>query len=181
MVPLDRRQLDPFRPRADTGHFRTRPASGSARQPRPGEQRQLAKTETLETNVIPGQLSGNFAVWSVCRDRRDGALCDTYLYDVANATTTKLPLGGARSQFSASVTAAGVVYLVRSNGGCGDAARLVRYERGADAETLMHFPRGTESFRSSAFERDTGETEIYFERSRCSSGRGDVVRVIDKR
>jgi hypothetical protein len=144
-----------------------------------GEQRQLAKTETLETEVIPGQLSGDFAVWSVCRARRDATLCDTFLHDVASATTTKLPLGTARSQFAASVTAAGVVYLVRSNGRCGDAAYLVRHSPGAVDETLMRFPRGTESFRSYAFERDTGETEVYFERSRCSSGRSDVVRVID--
>jgi hypothetical protein len=146
-----------------------------------GERRQLAKTETLETEVFPGQLSGNFAVWSVCRLRRGVPLCDTFLYDIANKTTTKLPLGAARSQFAASVTAAGVVYLVRSNGRCGGAAHLVRLERGAVAETLMRFPPGTESFRSYAFEGDTGETEVYFEMSRCSSGRGDVVRVIDTR
>lgn len=146
-----------------------------------GERRQLAKTETLETEVFPGQLSGNFAVWSVCRARHSMSFCETFLYDIANATTTMLPLGDARSQFAASVTAAGVAYLVRSNGTCGGAAHLVRYERGAVAETLMRFPPGTESFRSYAFGRDTGETEVYFERSRCSSGRGDVVRVIDGR
>jgi hypothetical protein len=146
-----------------------------------GERRQLAKTETLEPEVIPGQLSGTFAVWSVCRARRDATLCDTFLYDVASGTTTMLPLGAARSQFAASVTAAGVVYLVRSNGRCGDAAHLVRYEAGAAEETLMRFPPGTESFRTYAFERDSGETEVYFERSRCSSGRSDVVRVVDTR
>ena len=62
-----------------------------------GERRQLAKTETLETEVFPGQLSGNFAVWSVCRARHSMSFCETFLYDIANATTTMLPLGDART------------------------------------------------------------------------------------
>jgi hypothetical protein len=143
-----------------------------------GEQRQLAKTQALEIEVFPGQLSGNFAVWSVCRSRRSVAYCETFLYNVMNATTTKLPSDGAKSQFAASVTATGVVYLVRSTGDCGKAARLVRLEPGGASETLMRFPRGTDSFRTYAFERDTGETEVYLDRYRCSSGRGDVVRVV---
>lgn len=145
-----------------------------------GERRELAKTDTLDTEVYPGQVSGNYAVWSVCRLRHGRVLCDTFLHDIENRDTRKLPSGGAPAQFAASVTSSGTVYAARGGGRCGVATRLVRLDPGASAVVILRFPRGTEPTRTSAYARDTGETEIVFDRGACSSQRSDVFRVIDQ-
>lgn len=144
-----------------------------------GERRELAKTDSLDVEVYPGQVSGNYAVWSVCRDRSARTLCDTFRHDIENRDTRKLPSGGAPQQFAASVTSSGAVYAARGGIRCGAATRLVRLDPGVSAKVILRFPRGTEPMRTSAYQRDTGETEIGFDRSDCSARRSDTFRVID--
>jgi len=145
-----------------------------------GERRQLAKTDTLDVQVYPGQVSGNYAVWSVCREQPGRHFCETFLHDIQSGETSKLPSGGAPAQFAASVTTSGVVYANRSSSRCGVATRLVRLDHGEPVKVIIRFPRGTEPMRTAAYQRDTGETEIGFDRRACSAQRSDTFRVIDQ-
>ena len=146
-----------------------------------GERRELAKTDSLDINVYPGQVSGNYAVWSVCRELPTRHRCDTILHDIQSRDTRKLPSGGAPAQFAASVTSGGTVYAVRGGNRCGVATRLVRLDSGGSASVVLAFPPGTEPMRTSAYDRDTDEAEIVFDRRDCSARRSDTFRVIDQR
>lgn len=144
------------------------------------ERRELAKTDALDVEVYPGQVAGNYAVWSVCREQPARHRCDTFLHDIQNGDTRKLPSAGAPAQFAASVTSSGTVYAVRGGSRCGAATRLVRLDPHKSAKVIFRFPPGTEPMRTSAYQRDTGETEIGFDQRDCSVRRSDTFRVIEQ-
>jgi hypothetical protein len=145
-----------------------------------GERRELAKTDSLDVEVYPGQVAGNYAVWSVCREQPARHRCDTFVHDIQNGDTRKLASGGAPAQFAASVTSSGTVYAVRGGSRCGAATRLVRFDRDESAKVIFRFPRRTEPMRTSAYQRETGETEIGFDQRDCSARRSDTFRVIEQ-
>ena len=68
----------------------------------------LATENTQTTFVSPGQVNGNWAVWSECFSDH----CSVYLRDIAGKVTTKLAntLPPARDEYAPSVSTDGTVY-----------------------------------------------------------------------
>ena len=69
----------------------------------------LATENTQTTFVSPGQVNGNWAVWSECFSDH----CSVYLRDIAGKVTTKLAntLPPARDEYAPSVSTDGTVYV----------------------------------------------------------------------
>ena len=64
------------------------------------------------TDVVPGQVNGDYATWSSYNSRtRTG---NVFLYQISTATKTKLPAPTGKVQYFSSVTPAGTVFYVRS-------------------------------------------------------------------
>jgi hypothetical protein len=122
-----------------------------------------------------GQVNGNYAVWFRCASG-----CDVFRYDITNGTKVKIPNPGDHWQHGPSVAEDGTVYLIRSGLRCGAAVRLVRYPLGGPATVITALPSGRDSYHTYA-DDDRGDTSasVYFERYRCSSGRWDVLKVVD--
>jgi hypothetical protein len=72
-----------------------------------------------EAVLEPGQVNGNYAVWTKCVSQSE---CIVFRYSLAEGTKTGLEAPRGRLHYGASVTAAGTVYLGRSGRGCGIAS-----------------------------------------------------------
>jgi hypothetical protein len=142
--------------------------------------------ETIHLNneqLYPGQVNGNFVVWTYC-----GLECDVRKWeipadptqgDVVPETLQK----AATHQYAAAVTSTGVVYLVRSGDGCGVTLRVVRFGPTDPAEgtVIASIPAGKDVGGDGGYvrERADGSVEFFFDRVDCSSGRWDIYKVVD--
>jgi hypothetical protein len=78
-----------------------------------GERRLLRRMKGRQAFIGPGQVSGNYAVWSVRRRR-----CDVIRYDIAARIDTQIENPGSY-QRAPSVTPGGTVYFSRGGNRCG--------------------------------------------------------------
>ena len=109
------------------------PTAHSCTTPPPERPSCSRPSRTGQFVVFPGQVSGNWAVWDVCR-----RVCNVYRRDIGAGTTTRIPntLRG-RYQYRPSVTADGTVYFVHSGQACGQNVRLVRQPLGGPQEVVL--------------------------------------------
>ena len=124
--------------------------------------------------AAPGQVSGNFAVWTSC----PANVCNVYRYDIAHRTTLALPDPEhyRHWQFGPSVTRDGTVYFGRALLGCSRVS-LMRYRNGR-VTTLLRLPEGFAFQYSYAFDRGGRRADVYFDRVGCErSARSDVYRI----
>ena len=125
----------------------------------------------------PGQINGNFAVWTLCASRT----CHVFRYDIAAHTTTQLPAPtGSLNKYSASVSSTGTVYYVHGGAMCGSSVKLVRYPIGGPDTVLVSFAGGVDV--SGTYVDDTSGTPVvYYSRSSCGNGgnHGDIYKVTD--
>ena len=130
-------------------------------------------------NVVPGQVNGNYAVWTTC-DQNPSGPCNVYRYDIAAKTTTLIPntFSGGAFQYSPSVSRTGTVYFIHSGHGCGASAALARQQLGGSDTVLVGFRNGVDV--SSTYVDDTGATPtVYYSQSSCANGgrHGDVFTI----
>ncbi len=131
-----------------------------------GETIVLATDTSGEIAIHPGQVSGNWAVWAVCR-----RVCNVYRYDIGAGTRTRIPnsLRG-RFQYAPSVTADGTVYFVHSGAACGQNVRLVREPLGGGPHVLVSFKPGHDVLtRTQATPDASSGTDLYYDKLRCTS------------
>jgi len=139
-----------------------------------GNERRLDNTR--RTFKSPGQVSGNYAVWTRCNPNFTG--CEAFLHDIGANTTTRIP-NPTNFQGGASVASDGTVYMTRAPGFC-RSVKLFRYPLGGPATLLVRFGRGRDSFNSQVFSDSDGDRHVVYERRVCSNpAASDIYKVID--
>lgn len=124
--------------------------------------------------AAPGQVNGNWAVWTRCPDNK----CRVARYDIARSYTTYVPnRHGDADHFGASVTRSGVVYFGADRGWC-ENTRLMKWG-GAMPTAVARLPRGT-AFQYS-FASDAGRArDVYYDRVACRrDALSDIYRIRD--
>lgn len=145
-----------------------------------GEQRVLDTLRNKRASLEPGQVNGNYAVWTRC-----GSVdCDVFRYEIAARTKTPMPRTG-QVLYGPSVTASGTTYYDRGNRGCGAGTELVKTTVDGATVVLYSFPGGQDVGATYAVVipiRPPGRfttTRIYFERVTCSGSRYDIFSLDD--
>ena len=110
-----------------------------------------------DTFLEPGQVNGDYAVWSRCTR---GSKCDVILYNIADGVKTRIPNPGA-FQYAPSVSPDGTVTFARSASGCGKRVRLLSSPLDGPATVLWQIPSGG----------DVGTTRVYVN----AKGRRDAL------
>jgi hypothetical protein len=146
-----------------------------------GEVRQLASLTAAHQYVYPGQVNGNYAVWTRCPP--SPATCDVYRYDIALKTKTLMPRSG-QNLFGASVTAAGTAYYGREGFGCGAGVELAKTTLAGSTFVVYTFPGGADMGATYAVTMvpqpgDAELTRVYFERITCRGSRYDAYSIDD--
>jgi hypothetical protein len=133
-----------------------------------------------DAQLEPGQVNGNFAVWTKCVSRTE---CIVFRYGLAQGTKTGFEAPRGKLHYGASVTAAGTVYLARSGRSCGNRVELWRYPLDGPPSLLLRFRRGQDFRFSYAVtlpqQRETAVTEVYYDRVRCARKSWDIYKVVD--
>jgi Divergent InlB B-repeat domain len=139
-----------------------------------GERRVLDRTKGGNAFIGPGQVAGNYAVWSTCDLR-----CNVFRYDIATATKETIPNPGA-FQRAPSVSRAGTVYFSRGGKGCGASVALVRAPLGGPEEVLIQLQNVLDIRDTYAYTKANGSVEVYYERNGCGKpASADVYMVED--
>lgn len=139
-----------------------------------GERRLLDKTKGSTRFIGPGQVQGNYAVWSTCRPR-----CNVFRYNIAANTKQKIDNPGF-FQRAPSVTRGGTVYFSRGGKGCGASVVLVRSRLDGQQEALVQLQQGLDIRDTYAYVEPNGTVEVYYERNACRTKAGsDIYKVQD--
>jgi hypothetical protein len=140
-------------------------------------------TERRRKEVLPIQVNGNYAVWEQLDIKQQtGELIrnDIILYDIAAATTTKLPrTDPARpSLYGPSVDQDGTVYFGRSSFACGENAQLVSRQLDGTETVLYAVPTNRDFRFTNAVDNPGNTTDVYFDRGNCRGADfGDIVKL----
>jgi len=145
-----------------------------------GEQRVLDALRNSRAYVEPGQVNGNYAVWTRCSPSSD---CDVFRYDIATRKKARMPRTG-QVLSGPSVAVSGTTYYGRtSHGGCGAGAELVKTSVDGATVVLYSFPETQDVGHTYAVVspvRPPVQTpRIYFERVTCSGQRYDIYSIDD--
>lgn len=137
-----------------------------------GEARLLEKTKGKNAFIAPGQVNGNFAVWSVCRRR-----CDVIRYNIADKSHSVIKGGGPYDR-APSVAPDGTVYFSRGGKRCGVSVTLVRDPLQGPQQVLVELQKGLDIRDTYAFLESNGTVEIYYERNVCGRpAASDIYKV----
>jgi hypothetical protein len=126
----------------------------------------------------PGQLNGDYAVWTRC-----AATCDVVRRQISTSLNATLAEPSTTTfQYGAAVTSTGIVYVARSGRNCGSSVRIVRYFGSGDptqGTVVARLGRGRELWSAYARENGDGSVDVFYDRYRCAGGVGDIYRVHD--
>jgi hypothetical protein len=124
--------------------------------------------------VQTGDVEGNLAAWIRCRRF---AHCQTFVYDLAAETKTRVPNPQHRSQYAVSLADDGTVYFGEStNINCGDSLAIWRYDVGGAREKLFGFRRNRDIAVTTPGETLDGSTTVYYDRFNCNTGAADIFK-----
>jgi Divergent InlB B-repeat domain len=138
-----------------------------------GERRLLDRTNGRKAFIGPGQVAGNYAVWSTCDLR-----CNVFRYDIAAASAEKIPNPGAY-QRAPSVSLDGTVYFSRGGKGCGASVALVRAPIGGPESVLAQLQNVLDIRDTYAYTKANGSIEVYYERNGCGKPTGSDVYMVE--
>jgi hypothetical protein len=141
-----------------------------------GEERALDSLRMRNAVLLPGDVSGNFAVWMKCV--RSPRSCNVFRYDITARKTTRIPNRGYLL-YGPSVTTAGTMYFGRSRRGCGSSVKLVKAGLDGKMPVLYSFSRKHDFLMTSLVELSPSLVRIYFDRLTCRGGRSDTYRIDD--
>ena len=125
-----------------------------------------------------GQLNGNYAVWDQwVLSTPDFApiRCDVTVYDIAAATSTKVPNPGKRCLSGPAVSADGTLYFDRAGLGCGQHARIIEQPLGGTGSVLYSLPNGHDYSGAVAVDNGDGTTDVYFDPADCFGQRNEDI------
>jgi len=131
-------------------------------------------THSLLYERYPARIQGNWIAYSVITRRGWNA----YEYDIANATTTRIPNPLDKTYYAASPDLDGNVFFVRSGSRCGANARLMEWTPGADPVVVYAFSSGVEATDTATFD-DGVDTVTYVSFLSCSTGDSDIESFTD--
>jgi len=138
------------------------------------ESRLVGKVRGSNTFLAPGQVSGDYAVWSTCRSRTE---CNVVRYHIPERKREVIPNHGVR-QHAASVTPDGTVYFARSRG-CGNNVTLIRHSPEGQETALWRLPSGDDVGSTKAYVDQQGVTTLYFDQFACGrSTQSDAWQVV---
>jgi len=141
-----------------------------------GEQRVLHRVGGRKAFIDPGQVNGDFAVWSTCPGK---GRCQVYRYEISSGTRVLLPNPGS-FQRAPSVAEDGTVFFSRGGKGCGGSVRIVKIASDGAETVLAQFPEGLDSRDTYAFTDEGGVTHLYYERFACGKRTGsDIYEIVD--
>jgi Divergent InlB B-repeat domain len=127
--------------------------------------------------LAPGQVNGDYAVWSKCSTRRR---CNVVLYRISDGTKTTIPNSGGRDH-APSVTPDGVVYFARSGGACGSRTKILRSLPGGPPTILWRLPSGDDVGTTRAFLDAGGETTVFYDHFACGQAtESDVWEIAEE-
>jgi hypothetical protein len=118
--------------------------------------------ENDETHfLVPGQIAGKFATWAKCLPK-----CNTYLWNRATDSITKLPNPSGKNQWWPAVTPSGDVFYVREGVHCDSAARVVEDPLNGPPAVISPYSEGdTGTHLSADVHGDT--TDVYYSANDC--------------
>jgi len=125
-----------------------------------GETRVLAKVRSDSASLAPGQVNGDWAVWSRCAPESP---CNVVRYRISTDESDLISNPDHREQHSPSVNANGTVYFARGNGDCGNRVRLIRQRLDGSEKQLWHLPNGDDIGSTHLQMRPSGNTLLYDE------------------
>lgn len=134
-----------------------------------GEVRVLQTTRRNRL-LLPGQLNGVWASWSMCGTRSG---CHVYRYNVETDTRTQVAVADS-ALYAASTHPSGDVFFARSGYACGRRVRLIRAGIDGSREIVAHVPKGYDLFRTFAHATSESQTRILYDRLRCKNSRSDI-------
>jgi Divergent InlB B-repeat domain len=141
-----------------------------------GERRTLDSTTSQKAFVTPGQVNGNYAVWTTCTSE---TRCNVYRHEIASDTTVLIPNPG-KFQRAPSVSPTGIVYLSRGGRQCGQRVALIRYPLNGPETVLLQLPEVLDIRDTYAYTEPNGITHLYYERSGCGNPTAsDIYKVMD--
>lgn len=141
-----------------------------------GEERTLDSLRMRNAILLPGDVSGNFAVWMKCVVSPRS--CNVFRYDITARKRTRIPNHGY-FLYGPSVTSTGTMYFGRSRRGCGSSVKLVKVTLDGKEQVLYSFSRRHDFLLTSVVELSPGAARIYFDRLTCRSRRTDICRIDD--
>jgi hypothetical protein len=137
----------------------------------------LDKVKGSARFLAPGQVNGDYAVWSKCSTKRR---CNVVLYRISDGTKTTIPNSGGRDH-APSVTPDGVVYFARSGGGCGSGTKILRSLPGGSPTILWRLPSGDDVGTTRAFLDAGGETHVFYDHFACGQAtESDVWEIAEE-
>jgi Divergent InlB B-repeat domain/WD40-like Beta Propeller Repeat len=137
----------------------------------------LDKVKGARRFLAPGQVNGDYAVWSKCTSKRR---CNVVLYRISDGTKTKIPNSGGRDH-APSVTPDGVVYFARSGGACGSGTKILRLLPGGPPTILWRLPSGDDVGTTRAFLDPGGETTVFYDHFACGlATESDVWEIVEE-
>lgn len=126
----------------------------------------VAESDRPYTDMYPGQVNGNWVVYSRC-----GGNCQVFRYDILNDETTKVPNPGDLQQYAPSVSDDGLVFFSRSPSECGRNVRFMSWTGTTDPVLFLHLPKRRDSF-DTFFDDSAGS--LYYERVNCRTYDWDI-------
>jgi hypothetical protein len=140
-----------------------------------GEGRVLAHIRGESSFLAPGQVNGDWAVWSRCTSK---SACNVVRYRISTEESDIIDNPHHRKQHSPSVDANGTVYFARGNGGCGNRVRLIREGLDGSEEELWRLPNGDDIGRTHLQMRPHGNTVLYDEFSCGRRVQSDAWQIV---
>jgi hypothetical protein len=136
-----------------------------------GETRILARAGSGCRCIVPGQVNGDYAVWS------KGSPGTVFRYRISTRETIRVPNPSDVDDHAPSVSADGTVFFARSAGTCGASAGLYRYGPDGTTTQLLDLRPGRDVPRTSTFDEADGAATLYFDRQTCSTGQSDIMAI----
>jgi hypothetical protein len=123
-----------------------------------GEKTMLARVRGEGTFLAPGQVSGDWVVWSRCARHSP---CNVTRYQISTQEADIVANPHDRDHHAPSVGEGGMVVYARGRGGCGNRVSLIRQPlRGGDS-VLWRLPNGDDIGRTHVQMRPRGRTILY--------------------
>ncbi|HYO60644.1 MAG TPA: hypothetical protein VEU29_01945 [Actinomycetota bacterium] len=135
-----------------------------------GRERVLARESAKTTFLVPGQINGVYATWSVC-----GRVCETYRINLKTGGRVKMPRPPRRVTYASSVTKQGVVYYAESGNPCGSHVEILRWQDGRVTE-IEDLPQYQDVFYTYT---DDPNDRVLFDRIDCNTEWWDVLSFRD--
>jgi hypothetical protein len=131
----------------------------------------LAEVYGFNAEALPGQVNGDYAVWSECK-----RICNVFSYRISEYNKNRIPNPLERLQYAPAVASDGTIFYATSGFGCGRNVRFVMRVPGNPPRTLFSLPRGIDALNSYLGRDARGREVLVFDRVVCRTWQWDIYR-----